>query len=61
MTVKKKREEDLNYAEEIIEYHRLPDTDYKEHVPDIKCWCEPQCTYKNPQTGYELWLHNLTQ
>lgn len=61
MTVRKKKDEDLDYEDEIIEYHRLPDDDYKEHKPDAECWCVPKCTYKNPESGYELWLHNLIQ
>lgn len=60
--IKKKKDEDLDFEDEITEYHHLPDLDpMKEHVPDRKCWCEPQMTYKNPDTGNEIWIHNLTQ
>lgn len=61
MTIKKKRDEDLDYEDEITEYHRLPDTDFKGHDADPDCWCKPRCTYKNPETGNEIWTHNLIQ
>ena len=60
--IKKKRDEDLNFPEEITEFHHLPDLDpQKEHLADKECWCLPLMTYKNPETGNEVWVHNLTQ
>jgi hypothetical protein len=61
MTVKKSRDEDLNYEDEIILYHRLGYLDSKEHIESETCWCEPQLVYKNPENGNEVWLHNLLQ
>jgi hypothetical protein len=60
--IRKKKDEDLNYPDEITEFHQLPDLDpSKEHVADKTCWCEPSLQYKNPETGNELWVHRLTQ
>lgn len=60
--IKKKRGEDLDFPEEITEFHHLPDLDQnKEHIADEACWCQPRLSYKNPETGNEVWVHNLTQ
>ena len=62
MTIKKKIDEDLNFPDEITEFHHLPDLDSnREHIADRVCWCDPVMVYKNPETGNEVWAHNLTQ
>jgi hypothetical protein len=59
--IRKKKNEDLDFEDEITEFHQLPNLDSKEHVPDVSCWCIPKVIYKNPESGNEIWLHNLTQ
>lgn len=27
------------------------------HAEDPKCWCNPTMTYKDPETGKEVWSH----
>ena len=27
------------------------------HAESSKCWCEPVCTYSDPETGRSCWLH----
>lgn len=61
MSVKKIKDEDLEYEDEIYIYHVTPDYDWREHITSEKCWCEPTLQYKNPETGNEVWIHKLTQ
>jgi hypothetical protein len=31
----------------------------REHTTDgSPCWCCPKCSYKDPETGAEVWVHN---
>jgi hypothetical protein len=61
VAIKKNREEDLDYEDEIEVFHVLPAEDYCGHVASKGCWCNPILNYKNPETGNEVWSHNLIQ
>jgi len=63
MSVKKQIEEDLDFADEIVMFHVMPDDspDLREHLTSEKCWCDPKLQYKNPETGNEVWLHFFVQ
>jgi hypothetical protein len=38
------------------------DKSYREHVTDgSPCWCNPELTYRDPDTGTELWIHRREQ
>jgi len=63
MSVKKIKDEDLDYPDEILIYHVMPQDgfDIKNHFESDKCWCGPALQYKNPENGNEVWVHNLMQ
>lgn len=41
--------------------HVYPTGDEKPHDTSSRgqCWCKPRLNYVNPDTGCELWVHNL--
>lgn len=57
MAVKKIKDEDLDFPDEIDVFHVLPDQDGYEHELSEKCWCIPSLNYKNPELGNEIWIH----
>lgn len=49
-------------APEPIRAHVMPNFPVEPaHVPDVTCWCEPELTYRDPDTGGETWLHRRMQ
>lgn len=60
MAIKKVKDEDLNFADEINIFHVVPDDCPDKHEASINCWCEPVLKYKNPETGNEVWDHRYT-
>lgn len=32
-----------------------------EHLESEHCWCEPTCTYRDPRTLKEVWIHREWQ
>ena len=31
----------------------------KDHITSSDCWCRPRRTYKDKETGAEVWVHHL--
>lgn len=50
-------------ARPVVRSHALPPTDdgAREHELTPDCWCEPELTYRDPDTGGETWTHRRVQ
>jgi hypothetical protein len=51
-----------DYCVEPPRVHVLPVyPDEREHEPEVTCWCEPDLSYRDPDTNGEVWTHRRVQ